>query len=455
MKAVLLALCMLGYAQGRMVGLHSRSAETADERRLSSPVYCDTPTAKAKVEFPESLGGRITTDDFDSYSGYVNVTEQDWLFYWFFEAASSAPADAPLIIWTNGGPGCTAMEGATTEIGPWVLYRIKESSELSTGQLSDNGYAWNQFGPLLVVDQPRYVGNSFGYGPKVRSSVEAGEDIVTFINGWYSLFPEYQNRKVIIAGESYGGHYLPAWANAIMDFNEATPDQPIPLSGIAIGNGCVNDTVQDTSTLVEFQHLNNLIPANRNPRNQVTANRVMQKHLGYTPNFYDFRLVDVQCPACYSFNYTKWSYWFLQDDVIDALHVCGEAGVDAFAGTAGGCIDVAGFDANDTFDYSGALARALEADISVLFYYGKDDLACNYVGGFDTASTIPWSGQADFQATEMQAFGTSDGKAAAGQIQQFGPLTWVQIEGAGHMVPLDQPDAAAAALRILVDQVES
>jgi hypothetical protein len=108
------------------------------------------------------------------------------------------------------------------------------------------------------------VGNSFGYGPKVRSSVEAGEDIVTFINGWFALFPEYQDRKVIIAGEisapraaakglivaaaageSYGGHYLPAWANAIMDYNEgASADELIHLSGIAIGNGCVNDTVQ-------------------------------------------------------------------------------------------------------------------------------------------------------------------------------------------------------------------
>lgn len=57
------------------------------------------------MEFPESIGGRTTTDEFDSYSGYVNVTEEDWLFYWFFEAAPTAPSDAPLIIWTNGGPG--------------------------------------------------------------------------------------------------------------------------------------------------------------------------------------------------------------------------------------------------------------------------------------------------------------------------------------------------------------
>jgi hypothetical protein len=52
------------------------------------------------------------------------------------------------------------------------------------------------------------------------------------------------------------------------------------------------------------------------------------------------------------------------------------------------------FDGHDDFDYSGALGRALEADISVTFYYGKTDTACNYVGGYAMAngtidSTIP------------------------------------------------------------------
>lgn len=79
------------------------------------------------------------------YSGYVNITQEDWLFYWFFEADQTSndydnPQDIPLIIWTNGGPGCTAMEGATTENGPLVLYRIKESYELATGQVYPSPY---------------------------------------------------------------------------------------------------------------------------------------------------------------------------------------------------------------------------------------------------------------------------------------------------------------------------
>lgn len=105
--------------------------------------------------------------------------------------------------------GCTAMEGATTEVGPLVLFDIKEacSSDVCdyTGQLSTNPYSWNNLANIVFVDQPRNVGYSFGYGEGVHSSVDAGKDFVTFVNGWFKLFPQYANRKVFIAGESYGG----------------------------------------------------------------------------------------------------------------------------------------------------------------------------------------------------------------------------------------------------------
>ena len=46
------------------------------------------------------------------------------------------------MLWSNGGPGCSAMEGATTENGPMVLDMIKQSYAISVGELSDNPYSW-------------------------------------------------------------------------------------------------------------------------------------------------------------------------------------------------------------------------------------------------------------------------------------------------------------------------
>eukprot|EP00602_Paraphysomonas_sp_CaronLab_P003485 CAMPEP_0185024182 /NCGR_PEP_ID=MMETSP1103-20130426/7145_1 /TAXON_ID=36769 /ORGANISM="Paraphysomonas bandaiensis, Strain Caron Lab Isolate" /LENGTH=392 /DNA_ID=CAMNT_0027557079 /DNA_START=270 /DNA_END=1448 /DNA_ORIENTATION=+ len=383
------------------------------------------------------------------YSGYVNVTEEDWLFYWFFETADGNP-DAPLIIWTNGGPGCSSMEGATTENGPLVLFDIKEACSTNdcdyTEQLSLNPYSWNAHANVLYLDQPRYVGYSFGYGEKVKSSVEAAQDFIVFYNGWLELFPEFQGRELIISGESYGGHYVPAWAGAILDYNEeqTSESDKINFSGVVIGNGCVNNTVQGMEPYVDFLHESNLIPADSNPRTMATAEVEMVRYIGYTPNYYDYRTESVSCGACYSYNYTAWAHWFLQEQVEESLNVCGDAGDDAFAGNAGGCINLPNFDANDPFDYSGALGRTLDAGVPVTLYYGKTDTACNYKGGYAMANSISWQGQEEFAAAGLGPMDIAG--VEAGQAKSYKGLTWIQVESAGHMVPIDQPAASAMAI---------
>lgn len=413
-----------------------------------------SPVARKAVSFPESLIGRAQPS-FGMYSGYVNVTTEDWLFYWFFESADGNK-DAPLVVWTNGGPGCSSMEGATTENGPLVLFDIKEACSSSqcdyTEQLSRNPYAWNAHANVLYVDQPRNVGFSFGYGEASHSSTDAAQDFVTFLLGWYELFPEYKGRDVVISGESYGGHYVPAWADAILTYNEgATSALQIPLKGVVIGNGCVNDTVQNTEEYISFLHASNLIPADSSPRNMAAAELEMVRYIGYTPNYYDYRVESITCSGCYGYNYSAWAHWFLREDVTSALNVCGDAGVDAFAGAAGGCIAMPGFDSNDDFDYSGALARTLSADIPVTFYFGKSDTACNYVGGYAMAETIEWGGRDAFAAAPLSPLTIAD--MEIGQMKSSGGLTWIQVESAGHMVPIDQPAAAAAALNSILNNL--
>jgi carboxypeptidase C (cathepsin A) len=137
--------------------------------------------------------------------------------------------------------------------------------------------------------------------------------------------------------------------------------------------------------------------------------------------------------------------------VLEALGICGDSGLDAFGGTAGGCITIPGFDSKDNFDYSAALGNALDAGIPVTFYYGKTDTACNYVGGLAMASSIPWKGSSTFAET---ALGTLEiAGAHAGEMKTFDGLTWIQVESAGHMVPLDQPPASLVALNSILDTI--
>jgi carboxypeptidase C (cathepsin A) len=139
-----------------------------------------------------------------------------------------------------------------------------------------------------ISNQPRYVGYSFGYGSHSPSTVDAANDIVSFINEWFVEFPEFVGRPVIISGESYAGQYMPAWANAILDYNNEDNENitPINLRGVLIGNGCINSTVQNDEKYYKFLHAENLIPSSVNPVPMSEAEKGMVSYIGYVPNYY-------------------------------------------------------------------------------------------------------------------------------------------------------------------------
>ncbi|XP_059303465.1 serine carboxypeptidase-like 45 [Lycium ferocissimum] len=167
---------------------------------------------------------------FQQFSGYVTVDDkkQRSLFYYFVEAETD-PASKPLVLWLNGGPGCSSLGvGAFSEHGP---FRPR-------GQvLVKNEHSWNKEANMLYLESPIGVGFSYSANTSSYETVNdevTARDNVVFLLRWFHKFPQYSKSNLFLTGESYAGHYIPQLAKLMMAFNKK--QKLFNLKGVALGN---------------------------------------------------------------------------------------------------------------------------------------------------------------------------------------------------------------------------
>ena len=170
------------------------------------------------------------------WSGYLNASDTSHLHYWFVES-ESAPETAPVVLWFNGGPGCSSLDGFFYEHGPFEI-----ESDYKT--LSLRPYRWNSIVNMLYIEAPVGVGFSYSDTNDYRCNDDrtATENRVA-VEAFYAKFPEYKQNKFFITGESYAGVYVPTLAEEIVNAEKANSYTGAKLNGIAVGNGCTGTEV--------------------------------------------------------------------------------------------------------------------------------------------------------------------------------------------------------------------
>ncbi|RKF81595.1 Carboxypeptidase Y-like protein A [Golovinomyces cichoracearum] len=393
----------------------------------------------------------LSVDTVKQYSGYLDDNENDkHLFYWFFESRND-PENDPVILWLNGGPGCSSLTGLFVELGPASIDK--------NIHLVHNPYSWNSNASVIFLDQPVNVGYSYS-GRSVSNTVAASKDIYALLTLFFRQFPQYAKQDLHIAGESYAGHYIPVFAHEILSHK----NRNINLKSALIGNGltdaltqyeyyrpmacgegsypAVLDDSQCKAMDDALPRCQKLIQSCYNsgsawsclPAIIYCNNVLLGPYQRSGQNVYDIRTT-CEDPENLCYPNMGWITKYLnQKDVIRELG----AEVDSFQSC--------NFNINRNFVLSGDLMKpyhrfvpGILEKIPVLIYTGDADFICNWLGNKAWTEALDWQGKKDFNEAEMKDIELKNGHKY-GQIKTSGNFTFLRIFEAGHMVPMNQPE---------------
>lgn len=77
--------------------------------------------ARPDSDLVKSLPGFDAPLTFEMYSGYLQGATENFQLHYVFVEAQNDSANAPLVLWLNGGPGCSSLLGMFTENGPLLV----------------------------------------------------------------------------------------------------------------------------------------------------------------------------------------------------------------------------------------------------------------------------------------------------------------------------------------------
>jgi serine carboxypeptidase-like clade 2 len=124
------------------------------------------------------------------YSGYLRtLSSERQLHYVLIYSESSSQASDPLVMWLNGGPGCSSLLGMLHEIGPYIV-----GNNYTAGQpLTRNNYTWTRNANVVFLESPAGVGysinNNTSYHHTDKTTVEDAYEALK------DLLNKFQNFK--------------------------------------------------------------------------------------------------------------------------------------------------------------------------------------------------------------------------------------------------------------------
>ncbi|XP_074322005.1 serine carboxypeptidase-like 3 isoform X2 [Apium graveolens] len=423
---------------------------------------------------------------FNLETGYVGLGKNDenlQLFYYFVESERN-PRHDPVIIWINGGPGCSALWPFFYQIGPLKFDYANVVGTLP--QMEINPYSWTKVASVIFVDAS---GSGFSYAKTEEayktSDTATAASIDQFLRKWLVKHPKYLSNPLYVAGVSYAGLIIPVAVQDIINGNEAGAYPRVNIKGYMGGNP-LTDIDTDFNSRIPYAHQFALLSdemfesadancngdfTNLNSINGLCQNSLLhvdeclkyinehqilepmcesemttKRMLQQMPQSSNMNLVkSIQLSRlpqswCRGDNYAYATAWASDETVQKALHVREETIQDWLM-----CNDdhyELGRNSTSTFQYDitstiGYHRNLTQTDCRALIFSGDHDLVFPYIGtqkwihSLDLTVTKPWSpwfiNRQVGGYTEILSYKDYS-------------LTFATVKGAGHASPEYKPE---------------
>ncbi|MCJ1388992.1 hypothetical protein MMC18_001845 [Xylographa bjoerkii] len=457
--------------------------------------YLTNKTAKFVVD-----GNGIPDVNFDigeSYAGLLPISsspdETRELYFWFFPSENALASDE-ILIWLNGGPGCSSLEGLLQENGPFLW-------QYGTFKPYANPYTWINLTNVVWVEQP--VGTGFSQGtPNATSEADVASQFMGFFKNFVDTFALH-GRKIYITGESYAGYYVPYIADAM--FN-AKDKEYFNVESIMIYDPSTStDVVQEQVPAVAFlDHWASVFSLNASFTehiHQVDARcgytAFLNKYLAYPPTgllptppmkencdvwdaiyyaaieiqpCFDIYQILTTCPLLWdvlgfpgSIPYSPpgASVYFNRSDVQKAINAPPTNWME--------CTNTNVFvHGNDHSPPSGlsVLPSVIERTNRTIIGHGALDYILIANGTLLMIQNMTWNGKQGFQSAPSAEFfvpyhidyneeQTLAGAGVFGTTHTERGLTFVEVSLSGHMIPQYAPSASYRTLEFLLGRISS
>lgn len=413
---------------------------------LSLTNYIDLGWTSAAKTASRVWTGDVAALGIESYSGYftVNKTYNSNLFFWYFPALKNR-ADAPVVLWLQGGPGASSLYGCFMENGPVF---VNENNKLQKRPQS-----WHVDHHVLYIDNPvgagfSYTDNAAGYATNQN---DVAANLFSAVRQFFQVFSELRNNRFYVAGESYAGKYVPAVSYAIYQKRlSADPWDRINLKGIAIGNG-VTDPINQIDFGQYFYELGFIDEANLAIFNLYQGySRSAYAQNNFTGSMlYTFALINSQnClfnqltgftspynylePNGYNEFIERTGNYLANSTIRNHLHV-GSKPFVAFTDTNLVLANLVG----DIMQTVAPWVATLANNYKVIIYNGQLDLLAGATNTAKYLAKLPYDSLSAFNSAKRSIWRVNN--EIAGYSKVAGNLTHVIVRDAGHMVPVDQP----------------